>query len=72
MISPQVIWFPITLQATDSLEWFADLVEYVTMCVDIKLTILQNSERVSPIERLLTAIHEAPPIQLLPCKAALL
>ena len=72
MIWPQVIWFPITLQATDSLEWFADLMEYVTMFVDIKLTILQNSERVFPIERLLTAIHEAPPIQLLPCKAALL
>ena len=72
MIWPQVIWFPITLQATDSLEWFADLMEYVTMFVDIKLTILQNSERVSPIEHLLTAIHEAPPIQLLPCKAALL
>ena len=48
------------------------IVEYVTMGVTIKLTILQNSERVSPIERLLTAIHEAPPIQLRPYKAALL
>ena len=48
------------------------IVEYVTMGVIIKLTILQNSERVSPIERLLTAIHEAPPIQLRPYKAALL
>ena len=72
MIWPQDIWFPITLQATETLEWFADLVKYVTMCVNIKLTILQNNERVSPIERPLTAIHEAPPIQLLPCKAALL
>ena len=42
------------------------------MGVTIKLTILQNSEPVSPIERLLTAIHEAPPIQLRPYKAALL